>query len=71
MCVTLGGTFAGGKRRANLDSLRVVIALSTWVPLFCYAESGGFFHCMEVVGLRVTAVVSDHRDPHVIVMDYL
>lgn len=39
------------------------------VILLC--RKWGFFHCMEVVGLRVTAVVSDHRDPHVIVMDYL
>lgn len=75
MLVTLDGTFAGGKHRVNLGSLRVVIALSTWVLLVCCAESGWFwvwfFHCMEVVGLRVTAVVFNHRDPHAIAVGYL
>lgn len=37
--MTLDGTFAEGKRRASADRLQAVIALSTWVPLLCYAES--------------------------------
>lgn len=40
------------------------------VSLLC-RKWWGFFRCMEVVGLRVTAVVFNHRDPHAIAMGYL
>lgn len=41
------------------------------VILLCRKHYFFFLHCMEVVGLRVTAVVFNHRDPHAIAMGYL
>lgn len=47
--------------RANLAWLQAVPALPTWVLLLCYAESFCVSHCMEVVGLGVSAVVLNQR----------